>query len=136
MVWLAVLLPPAVALPALLQTSTCTLRSTGIALMVIGLCGILWIIGWQWFVWLPEAGPNGFEYIWERCGFAIVTAVDMPLIQMFAAGLVLRVKRSGMVMASAIGLSWLGVGQILAQQVQQPSAISQSAKLEVDEFEW
>lgn len=38
------------------------------------------IVAWQWLVWLPQAGAWSKDYIWQRCGFAVVTAVDWPLI--------------------------------------------------------
>ncbi|HBJ37868.1 MAG TPA: hypothetical protein DDZ51_24540 [Planctomycetaceae bacterium] len=51
-----------------------------LGLFSAGLSGVLAIVAWQWLVWLPQAGAWSKDYIWQRCGFAVVTAVDWPLI--------------------------------------------------------
>lgn len=135
MVWLAVLLPPTLVIPAGFQLSPPTWRSTGVLLMIIGLLGVLAIVGWQWFVWLPQAGPNGWRYIWQRCGFALATTVDVPPLQIFLVGLILKVRRKGMMVASVITLSLSTCGQSLAQHADATGKTLPSAKPQVDGFD-
>jgi TRAP-type C4-dicarboxylate transport system permease large subunit len=78
--WLAVIGPPLIYFPMRLKWQKSSIRRLALGLMIAGLAGVLAIVAWQWFVWLPQAGAWSKDYIWQRCGFAIVTAVDWPLI--------------------------------------------------------
>ncbi len=78
--WLAVVGPPLVYFPLRLKWSCSAIRRMSLALFAAGLSGVLAIVAWQWLVWLPQAGPWSKHYIWQRCGFAVLTAVDWPLI--------------------------------------------------------
>lgn len=57
------------------------IRRLSIGLFSAGLTGVLAIVVWQWLVWLPQAGAWSKGYIWQRCGFAVLTAVDWPVVQ-------------------------------------------------------
>ena len=78
--WLAVIGPPLVYFPLRLKWSNSAIRRLSLGLFAAGLSGVLAIVAWQWLVWLPQAGAWSKDYIWQRCGFAVVTAVDWPLI--------------------------------------------------------
>lgn len=78
--WLAVIGPPLFYLPLRMKCSRLAIRRMSVCLFSAGLTGILAIVAWQWLVWLPQAGAWSKDYIWQRCGFAVVTAVDLPLI--------------------------------------------------------
>jgi hypothetical protein len=67
-------------LPLRLKWSNSAIRRLSLGLFATGLSGALAIVAWQWLVWLPQAGAWSKDYIWQRCGFAVVTAVDWPLI--------------------------------------------------------
>jgi len=78
--WLAVIGPPLVYFPLRLKWSSSAVRRMSLGLFSAGLSGVLAIVAWQWLVWLPQAGAWSKDYIWQRCGFAVVTTVDWPLI--------------------------------------------------------
>lgn len=78
--WLAVIGPPLVYFPLRLKWTSSAIRRMSLGLFSAGLSGVLAIVVWQWLVWLPQAGAWSKDYIWQRCGFAVVTAVDWPLI--------------------------------------------------------
>jgi hypothetical protein len=78
--WLAVIGPPLVYFPFRLKWTNAAIRRLSLGLFAAGFTGALAIFAWQWLVWLPQAGAWSKDYIWKRCGFAVVTAVDWPLI--------------------------------------------------------
>lgn len=78
--WLAIIGPPLIYFPIRLGWQKTTIRRLLLGLFATGIVGILAIVAWQWFVWLPQAGASSKDYFWQRCGFAIVTVVDWPLI--------------------------------------------------------
>lgn len=80
--WLAAIGPPLIYFPYRLKLQRGGVRRLSLGLLAMGMTGIFAIVAWQWLVWLPQAGSWSKEYIWQRCGFAIVTAVDLPLIQL------------------------------------------------------
>jgi hypothetical protein len=80
--WLAIIGPPLVYLPLRLKLQSASIRRLSVGLFAVGLAGVLGIVAWQWLVWLPQAGPGSKNYIWQRCGFVVVTAIDWPLIQL------------------------------------------------------
>lgn len=87
--WVAALWPPLFYLPWRLQLSRKTVKTIVLSLTAIGLTGLLAIIAWQWIIWLPNTSDWARSCIWQRCGFAIVTAGDWPLMQLLAGGLLL-----------------------------------------------
>ncbi len=88
--WLALLAPPMLFLPQRIGLTGNAIRWFSSALTMLGLLGIVAIISWQWLVWMPQAGEWSKPYIWQRCGFAVATAVDFPLLQLVAIGIALR----------------------------------------------
>lgn len=84
--WLVVLLPPLLYLPWRLKLPRRAVTITSLALIVVGIGGLLGIVIWQWTVWLPNASEWAGPYIWQRCGFVIATASDWPLVQLIFAG--------------------------------------------------
>jgi hypothetical protein len=78
--WLAFIGPPLIFFPLRLKWPNATIRSLSFCFLAAGLVGILAIVAWQWLIWLPQADPGSINYIWQRCGFAVITAVDWPLI--------------------------------------------------------
>jgi len=88
-IWLAVAGPPLIYFSFRKNLSSISMHRIAVGLFAGGVIGMLTIIAWQWFIWLPTAGAWSNEYIWQRCGFAIVTSVDFPLIPALILGLVL-----------------------------------------------
>ncbi len=85
--WLALLAPPSIYIPLRLQLGQQFVFRLGCGLATLGLVGTIAIAVWQWTLWLPQAGAWSREYIWQRCGFAIATSVDLPVLQLTAIGL-------------------------------------------------
>ena len=88
--WLALLAPPFLYLPKRIGLGYKAIRWFGTAIALTGLSGVFAIVAWQWIVWLPQAGEWSKQYIWQRCGFALATAIDFPLLQLTAIGIALR----------------------------------------------
>ena len=88
--WLALMAPPILYLPRRVGLSRQVIRWLGTAIATSGLVLALGIILWQWFVWLPNVGEWAKPYIWQRCAFAVATAIDIPSIQLIAVGTALR----------------------------------------------
>lgn len=87
--WLAVIGPPLVYFPLRLKWPSAAIRRLSFALFSAGLAGVLVIVAWQWLVWLPQTGSWSKDYIWQRCGFAVLTEVDLPLLQLLLLASVL-----------------------------------------------
>ena len=90
--WFAILGPPLIYIPYRLAWSLSSIRILGAFVASCGMIGAAGIVAWQWLVWLPGAGEWSRPYIWHRCGFSIVTAIDWPLIQLVAIGAILRIS--------------------------------------------
>ena len=78
-------------LPYRLAWSNSSIHMLGAFVASCGMIGAAGIIAWQWLVWLPRASEWSKPYIWQRCGFSIVTAIDWPLIQMVVIGAILSI---------------------------------------------
>lgn len=87
LMWLAILLPPAVYLQWRAYVSQFWMRRIAWLMMIASISAVIIIILWQWLVWLPAAGPLFRSYIWQRCGFAVLNTVDWPWLQILIAGL-------------------------------------------------
>ena len=87
--WLAVIGPPLFYFPIRLKWQRAAYHRLSLGLFASGLAGVLAIVAWQWLVWLPQAGPGSKDYIWQRCGFAVVTTVDLPLLQFLLVAVLL-----------------------------------------------
>jgi len=88
--WLALLAPPFLVLPKRIGLSHKAIQRISSAIALVGLSGVFAIVAWQWIIWLPQAGEWSKQYIWQRCGFAVATAIDFPLLQLTAIGIALR----------------------------------------------
>jgi len=88
--WLALLAPPFLVLPKRIGLGHKAIQRLSSAIALEGLSGVFAIIAWQWIIWLPQADEWSKQYIWQRCGFAVATAVDFPLLQLTAIGIALR----------------------------------------------
>ena len=88
--WLALLAPPFMYLPKRIGLSHKAIRRFSSFIALVGLSGVFAIVAWQWIIWLPQAGEWSRQYIWQRCGFAVATAIDFPLLQLTAIGIALR----------------------------------------------
>lgn len=89
--WLAVVGPPLIYFSYRANFSSYLMRSIAAGLFTTGIAGMLTVIAWQWLFWLPSASTWSKDYIWQRCGFAIVTSVDFPLIPAVILGMMLAV---------------------------------------------
>lgn len=87
--WLAVIGPPLIYFPIRLSWQLKNASRLALGLISISLLGLVVLVAWQWFVWLPQSGAYAPNYIWQRCGFSIATAVDLPLVQMLVTGIAL-----------------------------------------------
>lgn len=89
--WIVVLWPPLFYLPWRLGLPSRVVKIVSSAMISAGLLGLIGITIWQWAVWLPNTSEWAAKYVWHRCGFAIATASDWPLVQLLFAGTVLKV---------------------------------------------
>ncbi len=67
-----------------------TKRWLGWSLVGVSIVGILAIVIFQRFTWWAEASEWQQQFFWHRCGFSVITATDIPLIQLFLCGLILQ----------------------------------------------
>lgn len=93
--WAAMIIPPAVVLGALLPRPTT--RILGGVLFVASVIGTVAYVTWDGIQYASSSGST--QYVFQRAFFALVTAVDCPMLQVvFASGLmgaVLGRRRSG-----------------------------------------
>lgn len=80
--WLAVIGPPVLFAVLRFKLASRIVLRTGLVMLGVGVGGLLGVVAWQRFVWLPQASEWARDYFWQRCGFAVLTAVDWPLIPM------------------------------------------------------
>lgn len=95
--WFVALIPPAMMLSSSKYSSGHLLRTSGFVLVILAGLGFLAVLANQYFVWWPQATLWQQSYFWQRYGFTIVTAVDIPLTQLLLIGVALTcrgVKRS------------------------------------------
>jgi len=86
--WTVALVPPLWALTPWFGSPT-RQRYFALGLLLTGLLGIAFNAAWQRFVWLPEVGPWGQPYLWQRIGYTILTWVEYPMLQLTLSGLLL-----------------------------------------------
>ncbi|RMF44006.1 MAG: hypothetical protein D6753_03630 [Planctomycetota bacterium] len=89
--WMAILGPPLLYLPLRMRLSPRCVGRLAAGLVAVAAAGIGAIVAWQWLAWLPSAGAWARPYIWQRCAFAVVTAIDLPLLQVLGLGMILAV---------------------------------------------
>ena len=97
--WAVALLPPMLYLPWRCGLADRTCCRIGLGIFLLAVAGLSAIVLWQWLVWLPAAGAHAGQYIWQRCGFVILTAVDWPLVILAIGGSLIwqlgRARRAG-----------------------------------------
>lgn len=86
--WLVFLTPPAVLL---LRRTTHFQRRLGLFLILVAAVGLLSVVAYEWATWWPDAGEWQRAFFWQRCGFCIATAIDFPVLQTLAVGILLLV---------------------------------------------
>ncbi len=83
--WLMLLLPPAAMVARVLPEG---LRDkAGWVLMALGAGIALAVVAWQAVYWLPIGGENAASYFVQRCLFSMATLIDVPMAQIFLAGM-------------------------------------------------
>jgi hypothetical protein len=82
--WLGLIGPPAV-LAALRLPGEWVWR-LGIAMSAAGLCGLSALATWEAASWLPQASALQRQYLGHRYLFALVTLVDVPIMQFLLIG--------------------------------------------------
>jgi hypothetical protein len=82
--WLTLILPP--ALIAALYLPGKWVWRLGLAMCAAGLCGLGGLAVWETASWLPQAGALQRQYLGHRYLFALVTLVDVPIMQFLAIG--------------------------------------------------
>jgi hypothetical protein len=89
--WLAFICPPLIYMPLRLKLSQRAIRKLSVGLFLAGFVGVLVIVAKQWIIWLPQSGAWAREYIWQRCGFAVVVEVDWPFIPLLVVSGILEI---------------------------------------------
>lgn len=84
--WLVALALPAVFI---LRTSRRMRLRVGLFLTVLSLAVLLSVVVYQRLSWWPVASQWQRPFFWQRCAFCIATAVDVPVAQTLAVGLVI-----------------------------------------------
>lgn len=64
------------------------LRRAGLAVMLAGLAGLVGIAAWEAFHWLPQVSQAEQQHLAARYLFAVVTLVDVPIVQLTLVGIV------------------------------------------------
>jgi|GEM_PF-1498407 len=89
--WIVVLAPPTGWVAMTGSVSNRLRRKIGLTLIAIGSIALLIVLIRQRIVWFPRVAPWQREYLWQRYGFSIATAVDFPMVQALLAGALLSV---------------------------------------------
>lgn len=59
----------------------------GKLLCLIGASLLLTVVVYQRVMWWPAVSEMQQNYFWQRCGFIVVTSVDVPILPMMVVGL-------------------------------------------------
>ncbi len=94
--WLVLLTPVALMVGPLNQVPTPSRHRLGKLLFLAAGLLILGVVVHQRVTWWPAASEWQRNFFWQRCGFVIVTSVDIPMLQLLTVGLVMsrRGRRS------------------------------------------
>ena len=84
--WLVILTPPAVLLS---RRTARPHRRLGMAFVLVALAALLAVILYQRATWWSSASQWQRPFFWQRCGFCIVTAIDLPIVQTLVVGVLL-----------------------------------------------
>lgn len=109
--WSVVLWPTLAVVANRFWTSKTFVRRLGIFCVIFGVLGITSISLWQLFYWWPQQSEFTRGFLLHRCGFAIVTTTDVPVVEVLLAGIGLLVIRR-----------WCGQTQTPALETNQATA--------------
>jgi len=84
--WLVVMAPPAVMLMRSPRIPAWFRRRIGGLLLLVATIGLVAIVVGQRIQWWPSASDWQRSFFWQRCGFVLVTAIDLPLLQSLGLG--------------------------------------------------
>lgn len=84
--WLVLLLPMAWSARRLPRRVR---NACGLSVMGLAVTGVLLIAWREWVEWLPQVSESLQQYYPHRVGFVLVTWVELPLLELFPAGLLL-----------------------------------------------
>ena len=85
--WLVVLVPLSMLLCQPQPLSIRSPQHLGKILFITGAIMVLGVVLYQAATWLPTVSDWKHSYFIQRCGFVIVTSVDIPMLQLIAIGL-------------------------------------------------
>jgi hypothetical protein len=85
--WTLALLP--VVVWAVRMWPPLLLRVVGYGATALGLTGLAILIGYELLTWYPFVTPEQQEYFPRRILYVLVTNTDLPVVQVFLAGIVL-----------------------------------------------
>jgi hypothetical protein len=85
--WALALVPPAVWAGRRWPPSR--LRFTGYALTAAALLILIWLTGHELATWYRHVSPDEQKYLPQRMLYVLGTSTDLPVVQVFVAGIVL-----------------------------------------------
>jgi hypothetical protein len=86
--WVLVVVPPAVW--AIRTCPPGTVKAIGLSLLTLGALGIGGVLAWESWTWTHRGSARWTEYLPQRVLAAMITITDFPLLQVFGAGVALR----------------------------------------------
>lgn len=89
--WVVVFLPPTIWMRRRCSVQRC--QQVAWMLLSVGIVGLLTLAARESTDWLAHADDLHRRYLPQRLGFALVTLVDVPLMQVVLAGVALLAKR-------------------------------------------
>lgn len=90
--WLVLLGPPAVL--AAYQMPVRVVRRLGHLLVALAVLGLVALAGWEAATWYPQASAWERHYLVQRYIFALITLVDIPILEVLVLGSGLRLAEA------------------------------------------
>jgi len=87
--WAVVLLPLSVIVSSTTCFATCSARKLGKLLCLTAVLLLVSVVLYQRATWWSLASDWQRGFFWHRCGFVVVTSVEIPMLQLFVAGMIL-----------------------------------------------
>jgi hypothetical protein len=85
--WLVVLVPLSTIISRFNLKDIGSPQNFGKLLFITGATLVVAVVLYQGATWWPMVGDRQRNYFLQRCGFVIVTSVDIPMLQLLAIGL-------------------------------------------------
>ena len=85
--WLVVLIPLSLIIGRSYRKRSGSPQQLGKFLFLSGASLVMIVVIYQAATWWPAANDWQSNYFLQRCGFVIVTSVDIPMLQLLAIGL-------------------------------------------------